>query len=454
MEQSVTLSEMLDARERRAFRQKELLEKYQHTMVCFTMNIAGPIKNSPLIRRGFELGKRFLKERINALKIKTLYCEEINEATGNEAIYIFEADARIIKEITSAIEDESPLGRLFDMDVLRPDGEKADRTELGLTPRLCLICAKPAKGCARSRSHSVEELQIRTRQILTEAIEKIDAADAAALACRALLYEACTTPKPGLVDRSNSGSHTDMDIFTFIDSSCALQPYFEICTKIGKQTAAQPAAETFHLLRKAGKKAEADMFSATGGINTHKGAIFSMGILCGALGRLPRSQWVQSDLVLDECAAMTQGLVAADFSGLTRENAATSGQRLFLEYHITGVRGQAEAGFPAVRNAGLPILKGGIARGLNINDAGCAALLALITAAADTNLIARSNVATQQKTVTELNELLRQNPYPEKHILEKLDQKFIEKNLSPGGSADLLAICYLLYFLEKEDSPT
>jgi triphosphoribosyl-dephospho-CoA synthetase len=194
------------------------------------------------------------------------------------------------------------------------------------------------------------------------------------------------------------------------------------------------------------------MFAATNGVNTHKGAIFSMGILCAALGRLPEEQWKHAEVILRECADMTQGLVKADFGGLTQECAVTVGQKLYLNYGITGVRGQMEAGLPAVRKAGLPVLKEGIRRGLSINDSGCAALLALMASSTDTNLIARSDLATQQATVVRLKELLSVNPYPDRQTLEQLDREFVEKNLSPGGSADLLAICYFLYFLEMRDS--
>lgn len=451
MQQEVTLIDMLNARDRRAFTQQNLLKTYQMPMISFTMNIAGPVKNNELIRNGFELGKRWLKERLRAQNITWIHEEEIHENTGNEAYFMISQDPLTIKQITSELEDDSELGRLFDLDVLNKDGEKIDRTELGFPPRTCLICKSPAKACARSRTHTVAELQARTWEILEKAIEDSDAKEAAALACRALLYEVCTTPKPGLVDRANSGSHKDMDIFTFMNSASALWPYFETCVHLGRQTAHLTAPETFQRLRWAGKKAEADMFSATKGINTHKGAVFSIGILCAALGRLPRNSWNCSDTVLDECSAMTKGLTASDFSGLTKETAKTTGQKLYLQYGITGIRGQIEAGFPAVRTAGLPILKQGIAQGLQLNDAGCAALLSLITAADDTNLIARSNIATQQKTVQDLKNLLAHTPFPDHQTLKQIDNAFIEQNLSPGGSADLLAICYLLYFLESEN---
>ena len=94
-------------------------------------------------------------------------------------------------------------------------------------------------------------------------------------------------------------------------------------------------------------------------------------------------------------------------------------------------------------------MKRGLARGLSINDAGCATLLALITSTDDTNLIARSSRSTQQETVRQLKNLLAETPYPNRQTLRCLDMQFISKNLSPGGSADLLAICYLLYFLES-----
>ena len=450
MEPSITLEQMLAAREQRVFRQQKLLKQYGLPMVCFTMNIAGPVKNSPLIRSGFMLGVRYLKERIAALKMNCIHYEETNEPTGNEAYFII-ADAPLtIKKITSDIEDETDLGRLFDMDVLKADGEKVERTELGLSPRLCLICGGPARDCARSRAHTVAQLQQKTTQILQKAMDDTDAADAASLACRALLYEVNTTPKPGLVDRDNSGSHKDMDIFTFMNSASALWPYFESCTHIGRTTASLPASETFSRLRKEGKKAEAQMFAVTGGVNTHKGAIFSMGILCGALGRLPREQWHRSDVIFDECAELTKGIVGSYFSGLTEDAAVTVGQKLYLRYQITGVRGQMESGLPAVRNAGLPILKEGISRGLSLNDAGCSALLALMVASTDTNLIARSDMETYKKTVAKIREVLDKNPFPDHTILKQLDRKFIEMNLSPGGSADLLAICYLFYFLENE----
>ncbi len=241
MEQEVSLIQMLDARECRVWHQQELLGAYGKPLVCFTMNIAGPVKDSPLIRRGFARGRQLLEQQFLRCGIKPLKIDLSKAVTGPEAFYVLDAEPLTIKKLTTLVEDASPLGRLFDMDVLRPDGKKVDREELHLEGRKCLICGGPAKVCSSRRVHPVAELQARTTAILTETMDTLDAATAARQAVRALLYEVTTTPKPGLVDRRNSGSHTDMDSFTFMSSAASLYPYFEACTRAGRKTADGPA---------------------------------------------------------------------------------------------------------------------------------------------------------------------------------------------------------------------
>lgn len=446
----VSLLEMLEAREQRVLRQQALLRQFGQTLICFTMNIAGPVKNSPEIREGYLLGKALLTGQLRVSGIRVLHFEETCAATGNEALLAVEADALTVKALTTELEDGTPLGRLFDMDVLRPDGTKVDRQELGLPGRTCLICGGMAQGCARSRTHSVAQLQEKTGQLISAALDAHDRETAARLTCQALLFEVAATPKPGLVDRDNSGSHRDMDFFSFQSSAVALYPYFTQCTQIGRDTRSLSPEETFSRLRTPGKLAEGTMRHATGGVNTHKGAIFSLGILCGALGRLRRQDWANPERVLAECAAMTRGLTSRDYAGLTEETAKTAGQKLFLRHGITGVRGQAEAGFPVVRNVGLPKLEAGLSLGKSINDAACAALLAMLAAADDTNLIHRGGYELQKQTVAEITALLEAEPFPSRETLADLNRCFVEKNLSPGGTADLLAMTLLLHFLKEE----
>lgn len=447
----VTVMDMLAARDLRAERQHALLARYGKTLLCFTMNIAGPVKRTPLIEQGFSLGVKQLERRFLRLGIAVIAQRTEIADTGCEAFFVVDAPARPIKRIAVEIEEETPAGRLYDMDVMEPGGRKLSREEIGMPGRRCLLCGGEAKACARSRAHSVEQLRQRTQALLREALRGEYGRTIAHLACRALLYEVNVTPKPGLVDRRNSGSHRDMNVFTFSASAAALWPYFERCAHIGYDTAALEPAQTFARLREAGKAAEGEMLYATGGVNTHKGAIFSMGLLCGAMGRLPGA-WGDSDRLLRECAAMTAGLTAADFAGLTQESAATSGQRLYLAHGVAGVRGEAERGFPLVRHAGLPMLEEALAEGRTEDEAGCAALLAMIAENMDTNVIHRSSMQTQKRIQEQARALLARERIPSRRALEALDDEWIGLNVSPGGSADLLAICWLMHFA-KEEAP-
>lgn len=444
----VTLSEMLEAREKRARRQNALLTQYRRPLVSFTMNIAGPVKDSPLIRRGFQIGLRDLEQLLIVERITCLHREELAAHTGCEAILVADAPAKRLKELTTRLEEYSGIGRLFDMDVLTPSGEKLGRA----VPRRCLICGRIAQNCARNRTHSVAELQEKTYMILADAVDAEDRRFAAQMAQRALLYEIGITPKPGLVDRSNNGSHRDMDFFTFQRSAVALYPFFEECVRIGRETRSLSPSETFARLRFPGKLAEGRMLAATGGVNTHKGSIFSLGILCGALGRLEREDWCDLAAVLTVCADM-----CADLTADIDRPVDTAGTRLYRDHGITGARGQAAAGYPVVLQFGLPKLAAGLSEGLSINDAACAALLSLIAETTDTNMIHRGGLEKQQETAKAVAALLEKTPFPDRGTLEQLDADFIRDNLSPGGCADLLTMTLVLHFLKEDGgsaSPT
>lgn len=435
------LRQILEARDRRASRQKALLEQYRVPLVSFTMNIPGPVKNSGCIRRAFGLGRRQLLDGLTQLRAPVLHREELDKDTGCEGLYAVNLPVAVLKELACRLEEGSELGRLFDMDVLRPDGTKVSRS----IPRRCLLCGKPAAECGRNRTHTAAQLQARTREILSAALENHDAETAAVLAVRALLYEVCTTPKPGLVDRANNGSHPDMNFFTFLDSASALGPYFAQCVRLGRRTAGQPAPCTLARLRWPGRLAESVMLRATGGVNTHKGAIYTLGLACGALGRL--DSWENPARVLDEISAMAAGTVERELAGLDGRRAGTAGEKFYLRYGTGGVRGEAEAGFPAVREYGLPVLENGLAQGKTIDEAGAAALLALLAHTVDTNMMARGGAESQRDEAARLERWLKESPYPGRTAIQALDREYIERNLSPGGSADLLALCYLLHFL-------
>ena len=440
----VELPQMLAARDRRVERQNALLQQYGLPLVSFTLNIAGPVKNSPDIRRLFALGRELLLDQFCRLKAPLVYREETDEDTGCEGLYVVDMESAALKALCCELEERTEAGRLFDLDVLCPDGRKLDRPR----PRQCLICGRDAKDCARSRTHTVPELQARTRAIIRAALDHRNAERAAALAVRALLYEVTVTPKPGLVDRQNNGSHRDMDMYTFMASASTLWPYFAECVRLGQEHRDAPAPAAFAALRFPGKLAEGRMLHATGGVNTHKGAIFILGLACGALGRLDAAQWSDPAAVLAGIAAMTAG-VERELAH-NEGHGPTAGERFYRAYGVTGVRGQAAQGFPSVLHCGLPVLESSLADGRTADEAGAAALLAILANTPDTNMLSRGGYEQAEEKRAELRALLTADPCPGREVLEALDRAYIAENLSPGGSADLLGRCWLLHFL-KED---
>lgn len=434
----VTLQDILLARENRVANQKQLLKKYNCPLVSFTMNIAGPVKTAPLIERGFRAGLRDLESLGAAILAK----EIIYKDTGCEGYFAVDMDARELKAFCLRIEEATPLGRLFDMDVLDVDGRKLDRPG----QRGCIVCGAPGRGCAAGRVHSVTELQAATDKILRGHFRLADQERIADLAVKSLLEEVHITPKPGLVDKRNTGSHTDMDLDTFIASANALRSYFAECVTIGQDTSLQPAEETFRLLRQAGLQAEKAMYQATGGVNTHKGAIFTLGILCGSMGRLWSAETPAPTLtlLLKECAAVGQ----AAMKDFTKMDGSTAGQKLYQQKGLRGIRGEVATGLPAIANIALPALEEGIAKGLSFNDAAACALIQLIARVEDTNLYHRGGDRGAAFAKESAKKLVA---FPTIAQIEAMDDAFIARNLSPGGCADLLAAtCFLHYIIGEK----
>ena len=440
----VTLQEVLDARERRAEAQRQLLKQYARPLISFTMNIPGPVKDSPMIRRAFDEGLRMLDDALGEAGIACVSRQITHADTGNEFLCAVKASAAAVKEICTRIEDGSPLGRLFDMDVIDLDGQKLARKE----ERRCLVCGALGRGCASRRLHSLEELNAAVTRLLREGLLAADADSVDAMVTHALLEEVATTPKPGLVDRNNDGAHRDMTFLSFQMSASALRGYWKDCFLIGAKTAELPAREAFAEMRARGMAAERKMLAATRGVNTHKGAIFTLGTICGALGRLwqPEAPCTDHERISKACAVLCADAVEADYSVLEKSSAAhTAGERLYLQYGMRGIRGEVAAGLPAVLETGLPVLEACLDEGMSRNDAGVIALLYLIARGEDTNMIKRGGYALAREMSSYLRDELRRNPRPTMESVRQLDELFIRRNLSPGGCADLLAVSFFLH---------
>ena len=479
IEQEITLSEILLAREERVSIQNALLEEYHVPVVSFTMNIAGPVKVTGLSHRAFLWGMEQLRLGFLQNKLKVLKEFSRGLPTGDEGYFAVDAPAEAVKALCVEIEEFCPAGRLYDMDVIGPDGKKLERG----SERPCIVCGRPGRDCASRRLHGVAELRAKTAELLQAALEARDAKTLGELASRALLEEVAVTPKPGLVDRANNGSHRDMDLNSFLFSANALRGYWERCFRKGRENARNglPPAETFRQLRGAGKSAERSMLAATGGVNTHKGAIFTLGVLCGAVGRRWTAEdgFPSVDVILDEAAAMTRETLEKE---LPAANWNTAGEALYRKYGVRGIRGEVADGLPAVRELALPVFKKLLADGLDRNRAAAVTLLHLIANVEDTNLLHRGgpegaawareavgaaigrpseaagsreqatgNGGTDPSTPLRSAQddrigtaLLSDGRVPSPEEIAELDRLFIERNLSPGGCADLLAVTLFL----------
>lgn len=429
----VTLQEILAAREERVARQKRFLEK-GHPVVSFSMNIAGPVKRTKAIQRAFFAGVALLRQRLPIVQE-----ELILEKTGCEGLFSVAAKPEEIKALCTQLEESLPIGRLWDMDVITPAAEKLSRS----TQRGCLVCGKPGRECAAARTHSVEQLQAATHRLIGEHFSEIDSQKIGSLAVDSLIYEVETTPKPGLVDKNNNGSHTDMDLPLFVKSAKSLNGYFVQAVKIGMEN--PDLTECFSKLRLSGLQAEKTMFAATGGVNTHKGAIFTLGLLCGSIGSLwtPEMPFAGAEAVLERAKILCADALRQDFEKVP----STYGEKLYREKGIAGIRGEAMNGFPNLLGA-LQVFEKHLAQGYSENDAGVITLLHLIAGVEDTNLYHRGGVAGAAFAKVAAGTLLDDFSL---HSAEELDRQFVEKNLSPGGSADLLAATWFLHSLSVDN---
>lgn len=269
----------------------------------------------------------------------------------------------------------------------------------------------------------------------------------AAYAGQALLKEVMLTPKPGLVDQRNSGAHRDMDLQMFLDSARALSPWFPRFVEIGASGGQSVSSRgLLPPLRSAGLLCEAAMFRATHGVNTHKGAIFSLGLLCSAAGRLiATGASLNREAICAQVADTCNGLVERELAAGSPSR--TAGERMFRRHGLAGARGEAESGYATVRSAALPafdkLRRDGVSEELALSQA----LLKLFAVNGDTNLVSRGGLAGLEYVRRCAAGMLSSGGVLAPDGLCRMaafDDDLIARNLSPSGSADLLAVTWFL----------
>ncbi|MBQ3693442.1 MAG: triphosphoribosyl-dephospho-CoA synthase CitG [Synergistaceae bacterium] len=270
------------------------------------------------------------------------------------------------------------------------------------------------------------------------------------LALEAMLVEVSVTPKPGLVDRNNSGAHSDMGFFTFLKSAAGLRSCFEEFSEAGHAGGTKNFSpdKIFPYIRKIGIEAEKIMFDSTNGINTHKGEIFSLGVLSASAGYLAgMKQNINPEDVMKTAGMMCKGLCERDFAEAKTKSPEqlTKGERIYREHGITGIRGEAESGYPVVRYYALPALRKYIADGLCLNDSLVMTLIHIMAHNDDTNIIARHDLSVCEEVKERSRDIIMNHGGIDE--IRRLDDEFIKRNISPSGSADLLAVTYFLFTL-------
>ncbi|WP_338844748.1 triphosphoribosyl-dephospho-CoA synthase MdcB [Massilia sp. W12] len=260
------------------------------------------------------------------------------------------------------------------------------------------------------------------------------AAHLARLALRSLYQELALFPKPGLVSLVDSGSHSDMDASSFLRSLFAIRHYFRAIALAGWRGAA------FAELRQLGMQAEHAMLRATGGVNTHRGAIFSLGLLCAAAARV-QGQGLAID-AQNWRAALRQHWGGDLLAHQSRQFDDSHGARMAQRYACGGARAQAAQAFPLLFEYALPLMQAELQQGRPVQEARLHTLFALIATLPDSNLLYRGGVPGAAFARNAAQDWLQagacQAPDWQARALA-LHHAFIARRLSPGGAADMLA---------------
>lgn len=432
---AVALDDILAARDARVARQQAMLAQ-GGVLLSLTLVAPGAVKRSPLLDAIFAAALAALRPLVDDARARI----EAVDDSGHHALYLLDGEARDWKTRMLALENRAPLSRLWDIDIIDRDGVAVSRRDLGLPPRRCLICDDDAKTCARERRHDIAALQadIARRYRLHQQAQSI-----ADTMRQALITEATLTPKAGLVDAVHNGGHHDMNLALFLRSADAIAPYLGDCAATGMTFAGHPASPALlAAIRPIGLAAEAAMRAATGGVNTHKGAIFAFGLTAAALGKRLAEQHAAT---LADVQADVRALCAEILAELRQGDCDSAGKRGYARHGISGARGEAASGFATVSAHALPLYQQELAADGNERRALLAALVALYAANDDSTTLARVGLdglrAHQHWARTLLAD--RATLADEARLSDAIAayaRNCAAKRLSAGGSADLLAL--------------
>lgn len=261
-------------------------------------------------------------------------------------------------------------------------------------------------------------------------------------AVRALYAELVLEPKPGLVSLRDTGSHSDMHAGHFVRSLFSLRHYFERMVRAGAE--GLPFAD----LEQLGQHAEARMLAATGGVNTHRGAIFCLGLLCASAGwRVAAGLPLDADGLRRSLCSRWGEALRQRAAHMRRQPPRSNGQRAARAHGLRSAGDEAADGFPVLFEVSLPALQAAKAAGWPDRRARVQALFATMAVLDDTNLVHRGGIQGLHDARRAARLFLDAGGAASADWRERaraIHDEFVARRLSPGGAADLLgAACWL-----------
>lgn len=455
-DQNPALIKVLKAREDRAEIRSKIAQG-EIASVSLTLNIPGYPKHNHLTELFFKELVNDLKIVLAANRIQILKKEELNIIDEAGHFYILglsktTTSLTIIKKITEVFENSHTLGRIVDADVFDQNGKPVSSGK----KKACIICAnKSAVECMREQNHEHDELRTfifdKLQNYLTYQRAEFIKRKLSEIAAKSLLYEVSLAPKPGLVDFNSSGAHSDMNYYTFLNSSSAISQYWYLFAEAGLKFN-DNLSKALPIVRQIGLKAEQAMFSATGNVNTQKGLIFLLGLSAFTTAYLFKETNIFDEILFRKTIKeICNNLIETELINTTSE-ANTHGEETFKKYGLqgAGVRFEAQNGFPIVFNEALPYLDKELIDHTLLDKEKTdiiltTCLLKIISTLNDSNVLYRKGL----KKSEELKEFALLVLKNKKSYTEFCDRCQAE-NISPGGSADMLALALFFYFVKHE----
>ena len=343
-----------------------------------------------------------------------------DDALGPFGIWGVAEPPRRVKERCVAIEGAHAAARLLDLDVYSSAGAPVDRASLSIPPRACLCCGDPARDCIRASRHGSAELASRAATLLARyPLERL-----ALALVDGLRRELWLTPKPGLVDREDCGSHPDLTL-PIMERSIALVGRY-----LDELSASVASGEPLGRQVVLGCRSERCMRDELG-TNTHKGAIFLVGLLVIARHRAGSDG---EDRLRNEISA-----VAGELGSAARQ-LGTHGEAARLRFGVGGILREAAAGLPSVFDVALPAIRERLGRG-DADAAAFAGLARLMQVVEDTTALHRCGapgLARIRADGARLEELVARDDHLA--YLRETNVRYRVMNLTMGGIADLLGV--------------